>query len=410
MKLYYEETTQNLFNSKRQQIKDKINSESEDYILNVGESQYIKHLQSQFFLDCPEIHVDQVTIDSYEGEIQGHQFPMEFMITNKNNFFKKTIIVYHIPYSGSISLLRYRPNRFNTSIGTDIQTDHHTNTIKLEFINFYNDPQRIKLAYEEQLRYIFGCYDSLKAEIEEFNNNLESFITATFNERKQHFLAKSNFLNSLGVPIKKSSNISTTFSVPKPVLRKKINIKPQVTEKGYKPEPTLSNDDYFEILKIINDIGKNFERLPATYSNKGEEALRDHILMILDPNFELGSAGGETFNKSGKTDILLRYDSSVVFVGECKFWSGEKKFLETIDQLLGYLTWRDSKTSVIIFVQNKDMTSVIESVSKASKKHYCFIKELTKSDDSWFNYIFSLPNDKNKEIKLAVQIFHIPSM
>ena len=83
-------------------------------------------------------------------------------------------------------------------------------------------------------------------------------------------------------------------------------------------------------------------------------------------------------------------------------------FLETINQLLGYLTWRDSKTSVVIFVQNKDMTAVVSTAKIATKKHPCFINELSPSDTSWFNYVFSLPTDKNKEIKLAIQLFHIP--
>jgi hypothetical protein len=66
--------------------------------------------------------------------------------------------------------------------------------------------------------------------------------------------------------------------------------------------------------------------MPSTYKNKGEEELRDHILLLLEPNFE-GSATGETFNKSGKTDILLRYDGKNVFIGECKFWKGVRLFL-----------------------------------------------------------------------------------
>lgn len=94
--------------------------------------------------------------------------------------------------------------------------------------------------------------------------------------------------------------------------------------------------------------------MPSIYKDKGEEDLRDHIIMTLDPNFEYGSVTGETFNKTGKTDIQLRHDSSVVFIAECKFWTGEKGFLRTIDQLLNYLTWRDTKTSVIMFVRQKD--------------------------------------------------------
>lgn len=91
--------------------------------------------------------------------------------------------------------------------------------------------------------------------------------------------------------------------------------------------------------------------MQSVYKDKGGEDLKDHVLLTLDPNFEFGSASGETFNKSGKTDIQLRYDSSVVFIAECKFWIGEKNYLATIDQLLGYLTLRDTKAPVVIFVR-----------------------------------------------------------
>jgi hypothetical protein len=114
-----------------------------------------------------------------------------------------------------------------------------------------------------------------------------------------------------------------------------------------------------------------------------EEHLRDHILMVLDPNFEYGSATGETFNKKGKTDILLRHDSSVAFVAECKFWGGEKVFHKTIDQLLNYLTWRDSKTAVIIFVQ--------------------YLKKLKKLH----HYIVVTSRQRDKKLKIGVNIFFI---
>lgn len=408
MKIYAEDRLDNLLGSKMQEIKSRIESESDDYILNVGEEQYIEHLKTEFILDVPEIHIDKVYVDTYERDIPGSRFPMEFMISNPHKSFKKDIIVYHIPYTGSIDLLKFRPSSWTSMAGYEIQINRQSQTIVLEYINFYDDASKIKRAYDDSVRYIFGSYGHLKNDIEGYNNGLEGFIRSTINARRQQINRKSDFLSSLGVPIKKKDSTPQTFAVAKPRLREKISVKPVVHSKGFKPEPTLDADNYKKILKIINDVGKNFERLPSTYSDKEEEDLRDHILMILDPNFEYGSASGETFNKSGKTDIQLRHDSSVVFISECKFWGGEKAFLKTIDQLLGYLTWRDSKTSVVIFVRNKDFTSVLETVKKATPNHPNFVREATQSDESWFNYIFSLPDDPNKELKLAVQLFHIP--
>jgi len=377
-------------------------------ILNVGEKQYIEYLKSEFTLDMPEIHTDKVYVDTTEREVHASRFPGELMVTNPNQYFKRDVIVFHIPYTGSIDLLKFRPSSWSTMAGYEIQINKQSRTIVLEYVNFYNESERIKRAYEDSVRYIFDSYQSLKNDIDNYNNNLESFIRSTINIRRQQILKKSDFLSSLGVPIKKKDNTSQTFSIPQPKLKQKIQVRPVVHSKGFKPEPTLDNDNYFKILKIINDVGKNFERLPSVYSGKYEEHLRDHILLTLDPNFEFGSASGETFNKTGKTDIQLRYDSSVVFVAEFKFWTGEKGFLDTIDQLLGYLTWRDSKTSVVIFVNNKGFSSVLETAKEAIKKHSNYISEKGASDDNWFNYKFSLPDDSNKEIQMALQLFHLP--
>jgi len=132
--------------------------------------------------------------------------------------------------------------------------------------------------------------------------------------------------------------------------------------------------------------------------------------MTLDPNFELGNASGETFNKTGKTDIRLSYDSSVVFIAECKFWGGEKKYLETIDQLLAYLTWRDTKASIVVFVKQKDFSSILIKVRQSTSTHPNHLGYVDSSDENWFNFRFHINDDRNREIKLAIQLFHLPEI
>src|ERR1039458_5797587 len=166
MKLYAEDTTDNLFNGIRQRISSLIDSETENYILNVGEAQYIGHLKSKFIFNFPEIHTDKVYIDTYEANVPATRFPREFTIMDRNKTFKKDIVVYHIPYTGDIDLLRYRPNTYTTSIGNELLIDSINQTIKLEFVNYYNDPVRIKKEYDDCLRRIFDNYNYLKIEIE----------------------------------------------------------------------------------------------------------------------------------------------------------------------------------------------------------------------------------------------------
>jgi hypothetical protein len=164
---------------------------------------------------------------------------------------------------------------------------------------------------------------------------------------------------------------------------------------------------YKSILEDIHNMGRQFERLPSTYAGKEEEALRDHFLTVLEGKFE-ASATGETFNKKGKTDILLRKDGKNIFIAECKFWKGEKGFLETIYQLLGYLTWRDSKAAVIIFARNKDFSSVLDTIKQIIRKHPNYLNYIDDEDETWFNYLFHLKDDPEREIKMAVMLYHLP--
>lgn len=387
-------------------IKSTIDGEREDYILNVNEADYVKHLETKYKLLPPVLHFDEVSADSYEGDIPAEYFPRSFNVYDGKSY-KKEVIQFFVPVSGDISLLRYGPASviyFGGSGDFEIKGD----SILAEFINFSNNAEEIKQKYETEVSGLHANYNTLKVDIESFNNSLTDQVLSYFNERKGKILSKKSLLSSLGIPLRKKEHIATTFAIPKPELREKIVVKPIVYEQGFKPEPTLDDDNYRKILKVINDVGKNFERMPSIYKYKGEEDLRDHILLTLDPSFEFGSASGETFNKSGKTDIQLRYDSSVVFIAECKFWSGEKNYLATIDQLLGYLTWRDTKASVVIFVRQKDFSAILGKVRERTSNHANHLGFMSNVDENWFNFRFHINGDRNREVKMAVQLYHLP--
>lgn len=391
----------------REQIANEINSQSDSYILNVNVDDYKTHLVQKYSVDIPQFHFDKVFVDTTEREISASRFPSEFMFFDRDKSVRKQVVIYHLPYTGNIELLQLRPNPF-ALMSYDAQLDTRQRCVLIEIINYYNDPEKIKQQYNQEVGYLSSNYGNIQNNLQGLNNSLEQSITSLINQRKQQVLQKNNLLASLGVPIRKKDGVAETFSVPNPKLKDKIIVKPIVYEKDFKPEPALDDNNYRKILKIINDVGKNFERLPSTYKGKSEEDIRDHILLILDPNFELGSASGETFNKIGKTDISLRYDSSVVFIAECKYWKGEKVFIKTIDQLLGYLTWRNSKAAIINFVQNDDFTDVLDKVKTSIKTHTNFLKEQSPNDETWFNYKFHLNGDRNRQLDLAIISFHLP--
>jgi len=149
------------------------------------------------------------------------------------------------------------------------------------------------------------------------------------------------------------------------------------------------------------------ERLPGIYRGRSEEDLRDLLLLFLEPHYE-GSATGETFNNIGKTDILIRHQNANAFIAECKFWHDQKGYLETISQPLGYLTWRDSKAAVVMFVRAKEISPVLASVENDTPSHPNFMAAVDRPDESWFNYRVHLNGDPSREVKQAVLLFHLP--
>jgi hypothetical protein len=279
----------------------------------------------------------------------------------------------------------------------------------LEYIDFYQNPEKIKNQFSKDLAALRQAFGHLAHHYSQFNAGLKAFALREINARKQNALQKANYRASFNIPLKENQSAPKTFSIPEPRLREKIVIKkPEFSNKPFAPEPTLDYATYQQILKYIDDMGRNFEQKPALYADKNEEALRDHILFVLDPHFQMGSATGETFNKGGKTDILLSYDSAVAFVAECKFWKGIEEFRRTIDQLLKYLTWRDSKSAIVLFVSNKDFTSVIENIIENIGGHPRHLRKNAGKAENWLEYTFSLPDDPKREIYLTILAFHIP--
>lgn len=398
-----------LFEKNKKRINEKINNEDDYYLLNVNSTDYIKSLINEFQIDFPELDFKNISVDSYEKEVAAEKFP-EHLSVRAGTSIKKDVVVFYLPYTGDIQYLMYSPDNNIPQLSNEVEIKMESNFLLFEYISFNNNAKEIKTQYNSDVSSWILPYEHLKNECKNYNSNLSASIENLVLKRKQKILSKNNLLSSLGIPLRKNESVSKTFSVPAPKLREKVSIKPVVYDKDFRPEPMLDDASYSLILKIINDVGLNFERMPSVYKNKSENDLRDHILFVLDPNFEYGSASGETFNKKGKTDILLRYDSSVVFVAECKFWGGEKAYFEAINQLLGYLTWRNTKTSLILFVDNKEISNILKTIEEVTPDHANYVSFLGKTSENWFNYKFHIEGDRNREFLLAVQLYHIPKI
>lgn len=401
VKIFCEAPLDEYIDQRKAAVKSRIHSETAQYLMNVNENEYINHLVDEFQIDPLKFDFENRTASSREEMIPADRFPRDFYVRDAKSY-SKPVITYHIPVSGDTELLRRRPSTYVMMTHTVQLKD---GCVCFDIIDFRSDSEDIKRQADSVIGTLRAQSQNVQNQVASFNSGLLQFAMSLIEERKQMLTKQNDVMLKLGVPIRKSASVPETFAVP--ASRKKIAPKPIVPPQASAPVPTLDQNLYDEILRVIHDMGKVFERLPSTYSGKDEETLRDHLIMQLEPHFE-GSTTGETFNKNGKTDILIRHQKSNVFVAECKFWGGKAKHLETITQLLSYLTWRDSKTALIYFVNRKEIIPVLDEIKKSTHAHAQFGKLLSQRDNSWSMFEMCLPSDKDCKIQMAVLAFHIP--
>jgi hypothetical protein len=184
--------------------------------------------------------------------------------------------------------------------------------------------------------------------------------------------------------------------------------RPRVTTEAYKPEPVLEEAEYQHILSVMRSMSLVIERNPAQFASLDEETIRTHFLLQLNGHYE-GSATGETFNASGKTDILIRVENRNIFIAECKFWRGPKGCNEAVDQLLSYLSWRDTKGALLIFNKTRDSGAVRQKIHEVMEVHPAYRRTISRDPNGDARYIYVKESDPGREIIITTQLYDIPT-
>jgi hypothetical protein len=183
-----------------------------------------------------------------------------------------------------------------------------------------------------------------------------------------------------------------------------------IIQKKKLPTKDFPDALYQDVLTTLSVYGKDLETKPRVYATQDEEGLRDHFLTTLSTRYEGATATGETFNKGGKTDILLKDDqANNLFIAECKWWAGPVIFYSTVSQLFdNYVTWRDTKLALLFFVDNKNFSNVLAQIKTEAALHPYFIRFVNVKDETNYSFVFRQKDDIAHEVKLEIMLFHFP--
>jgi len=315
-----------------------------------------------------------------------------------------TAIEVSIPFNGEPEAFKIQPSMFtlNPPCG---KVENGQLVLRIEGTEL--TAEQVQSEIDRALTHIENCLTNLRTNVQDLNNSIATIARNAIEQRRQKLLADRSLVSSLGFKMKEREGSPRTYVAPE-VRRKISRALPPASTTAYKPEPTLSASDYEHILGVIENMARVMELSPSAFASMDEETLRSHFLVQLNGHYE-GQATGETFNYEGKTDILIRSDGRNIFIAECKYWGGAKKLLDTLDQLLGYSSWRDTKVAVIVFNRNKDFSKVLKTIEETIRIHPNWKRDLGPQSETNFRYIFSHRDDASREMTLKVLTFNVPS-
>lgn len=254
------------------------------------------------------------------------------------------------------------------------------------------DPARLRSAMTDALRHATEMAESCARTAREVIaarrrvalENLRQLVSRRVAIEEAVVAAKVN----LGIPLTADPNAS-----PVPIRPVGLNLD-RAIRRAENEGSALALDAGVreQILSTIRAFGRALERLPITakrLAELDEEALRDVLLFVINANWQL--ATGEAFSGEGKTDIQLQFDGRVAFMAELKLYSGPKAVRQAIDQVSGYMVWRDTHAALVMFIKDRrNVSAVITQIRGAIESHDRFIAQVPVVEDA---YTFATNDD-----------------
>lgn len=371
----------------------------DERLLQTSEQTLIEEVVKDLTVELLELDEDGITVDQRGVKVSYND------MFDRTGTVPGTEVTYFVPFTGDAELwkcsasqrfMRYPHARIGAGelTITVTRTDH--------------DETAVRAAFEEQMDLIRKTLVFQRNDIEPFNASLPAKARSAITNRREKLLKDRGMVAGLGFPLRERPGAARTHVAPK--VRRKVK-RPETRPKAtapFKPEPGLAQDDYEHIIDVMRNMVHVIERSPATFATLDEEALRTHFLVQLNGQYE-GQATGETFNFEGKTDILIRVDGRNIFIAECKFWKGPKGLTDTIDQLLGYTSWRDTKTAIVLFNRDRELSTVLGKVPDTVQAHPNYVRDGAPArSETEFRYVLHHRDDALRELDVSVLVFEVP--
>ena len=374
-------------------------------LLNTSVDDLCDYFEQRFKIEAPQLREDEITVDQNEVQVDvSHDRGRAIFDRSRPFYLKGTKVSFFVPFDGEEDCFKFQPASRIVSPPSGLVRGRE---LVLTYTRLDHDAVAVRSQFERELAEIKSNLQWMARDLIPFNNSIREKAKNRINARREKLLKDEGLAAGLGYRLRPRQDAPQPYVAPS-VRRKTTPSQPPASAARFVPEPTLDMQEYEHVLSVVSNMVAVMERSPKAFRGMEEEDLRQHFLVQLNGQYE-GHATGETFNFEGKTDILIRVERKNIFIAECMFWRGPESLKKKIDQLLGYTSWRDMKTAVLVFNRDRNFSAVLAKIPEIVESHPNFKRQLPHASETASRFILHHRDDKNRELILTVLAFEVPA-
>jgi hypothetical protein len=388
--------------ARRERLLREIEKAPAEHVLQADDVEWARALVERYRVEAPVLKPGEVTIEEPREVQIDLTWEENRRLRRPSVYVPAYRMAVHIPFAGDKDIFDFLPS---SHILEELRAVVSDGELVL-YVQYPEDrPVDIRAHTNEFIRRVETNLVFAREDIARFNSSLHNDTLAAIEARRRNIEEHRAGLAATGFPIVPPRDPKREIVLirrPAPPLPSTSPGQP------LELEPVLANDVYEHILYVIRQHSRSMERNPGAYASMAEEDRRHVILDLLNSHYP-GTGTAETFSYRGHTDIRLDHEGRSLFVAECKFWKGARRFTATVDQLLGYKTWRDSKLAVLMFVRELDLTKLLERGRAALEAHPQFVEWQESEGETEFRVTVSHPGDVRRRAVLTVLFISTPT-
>lgn len=388
------------------QMRDEIGNLSPDELAATEDAKWCDLFEQKYKFDVPrlireniEAHTNEIDVD-VSGNRSFNPFP------DRGPILKKAAeIAFYVPFEGDAEIFLIQPSKHTLN---PPRGSVRAGELVLTYVRADQDGIQARREFDADLEKVQQHLAWMEDSVRQFNISLRSETVRLVTQRRIKLNRDREMDAALGYPLRRRASVPPIYSPP-PVKKKLAPVtRAAVAIRAASPEPFLEMEAYDHILSLISQMAVIIERSPEAFRTMGEEDIRFIFLVPLNSHYE-GRAAAEAFNFEGKTDILIRDAGKIIFIAECKFWNGPESLRRAIDQLLGYACWRDTKTALLIFNRERELSTVLSKIPEIVRQHPNFRRQAEYESETGFRFVLHHRDDARRELILTVLVFEVPA-